>query len=160
MAEITVRQAVAADREMLEELITACYSAIYPGWYDADVLTDALPEMLHVDQRLIDSGRYFAATIDGRLAGCGGWSTFGPASAASRPANGHVRHFATHPDFMRMGVGAAILERCVEDAKAAGISELQCFRACQERRSTPATASTESARRPSCSAIRSRFRRS
>lgn len=127
MAEITVRQAVAADREMLEELITACYSAIYPGWYDADVLTDALPEMLHVDQRLIDSGRYFAATIDGRLAGCGGWSTFGPASAASRPANGHVRHFATHPDFMRMGVGAAILERCVEDAKAAGISELQCF---------------------------------
>lgn len=127
MAEITIRQALPEDREALETLITACYSAIYPGWYDAELLTDALPEMLRIDQRLLASGRYFAATVDGRLAGCGGWSTFAPASGSDRPANGHVRHFATHPDFMRMGVGGAILERCLVDAQDAGVRELQCF---------------------------------
>lgn len=127
MAEITVRQAVPADREMLEQLITACYSAIYPGWYDAELLSEALPEMLRIDQRLLASGRYFAAMVGGRLAGCGGWSTFAPSSGSAAPASGHVRHFATHPDFMRMGVGAAILERCIGDARAAGVGELQCF---------------------------------
>lgn len=127
MTEITVEQAVPADREKLEQLITACYSAIYPGWYDAELLSEALPEMLRIDQRLLSSGRYFAAMVGGKLAGCGGWSTFATSSGSAASSSGHVRHFATHPDFIRMGVGAAILERCVNDAKAAGVSELQCF---------------------------------
>ncbi len=127
MARIDVEPAAPGDRDRLETLIADCYSAVYPGWYEADLLTDALPEMLRIDQRLLESGRYFAAMVDGQLAGCGGWSLFAPGAGKGGEATGHIRHFATHPQFMRMGVGGAILERCVRDAGAAGVRQLQCF---------------------------------
>ena len=97
MADISLRRATADDREELEALIEACYSRVYPGWSDADMQSDALPAMLRIDPALLESGRYFAATRDGRLAGCGGWSTATPGTGAVREAGGHIRHFATHP---------------------------------------------------------------
>jgi GNAT superfamily N-acetyltransferase len=40
---------------------------------------------------------------------------------------GHLRHFATHPDFTRRGVGRLIYNRCVEAAKSAGVIRLQAY---------------------------------
>lgn len=127
MSEIVIRSATPADRAALEALIAECYSAIYPGWYDSDVLEEAMPQMLRIDARLLESGRYFAAEIDGVLAGCGGWSLNAPGSSSADKTTGHVRHFATRPDLMRQGVGGAILDRCIADARAAGVAALQCF---------------------------------
>ena len=39
----------------------------------------------------------------------------------------HIRHFATHPDWQRQGIGAALLTRCFHDAKSAGIHTLHCY---------------------------------
>lgn len=127
MPDLIIRPATLADRPALEELIAACYTAVYPGWYDSDVLDEALPQMLRVDPKLLDSGRYHAAIADGELAGCGGWSLFAPGHEAGAASVGHIRHFATRPDRMRTGVGGAILGRCVDEAQAAGVAELQCF---------------------------------
>ncbi len=121
-----VRVASVEDREQLEALIDVCYSIIYPGWYDEELLTETLPAMLRIDPKLLESGRYFSATIDGRLAGCGGWSV-SPPIGEKLSGTGHIRHFATHPDFMRKGVGSAILIRCVDEAVSEGVVKLQCF---------------------------------
>ncbi|MEZ5810529.1 MAG: GNAT family N-acetyltransferase [Rhizobiaceae bacterium] len=126
MAAPAVRVATVADRDELEALIDACYSVIYPGWYDEELLTDALPAMLRIDERLLESGRYFRANVDGRLAGCGGWSVSAP-GGDRRAEGGHIRHFATHPDCMRKGVGSAILARCIAEARAEGLASLKCF---------------------------------
>lgn len=125
MPAITLRPASAADRVALEALIAECYGAIYPGWYDTDVLEEAMPQMLRIDARLLESGRYFVALADGELAGCGGWSANAPGRDAS--ATGHIRHFATRPELMRKGVGGAILDRCVADARTSDVTGLQCF---------------------------------
>lgn len=127
MAAIRIRQAKADDRDVLEELIDACYSTVYPGWYDDVLLSAALPVMLRIDPALLESGRYLAAETGGRLAGCGGWSTATPGSGKTENAVGHIRHFATHPDFMRSGVGSAIIERCLDEARGAGIAVMRCF---------------------------------
>lgn len=127
MSNLIVKPATEADREALEELISVCYGQVYPGWYDADVLVDALPAMLKVDAKLLASGRYLGAYKDGKLVGCGGWSTTEPGTGGTQSGIGHIRHFATHPDFMRQGVGAAILRACIKAAADADLQRLQCF---------------------------------
>lgn len=127
MPDLTIRPAALADRPVLEELIAACYTEVYPGWYDSDLLSEALPEMLRIDPNLLESGRYFSAHAGNTLAGCGGWSLSAPGRESNAASTGHIRHFATRPDLMRQGVGSAILKRCMADAKEAGVGKLQCF---------------------------------
>ncbi|MDZ7829723.1 MAG: GNAT family N-acetyltransferase [Halofilum sp. (in: g-proteobacteria)] len=40
---------------------------------------------------------------------------------------GHVRHFATHPDWTGRGIGRAIHERSRDQALAAGILRFACY---------------------------------
>ena len=121
---LDIRPAEISDRPVLVQLIADCYAAVYPGWYDADVLSEAMPAMLRIDPALLASGRYFVADFDKRLAGCGGWSAGAPGKETGA---GHIRHFATHPDFMGKGVGGTILEHCVAEARTNGMARLQCF---------------------------------
>jgi N-acetylglutamate synthase-like GNAT family acetyltransferase len=124
---LEIRSAGEQDKTELESLIADCYSAVYPGWYDEEVLMEAMPQMLRVDPRLLASGHYFIASFDKQVAGCGGWSAGAPWRDASEGGAGHIRHFATHPDFMGKGVGGTILEHCVSEARAQGLARLQCF---------------------------------
>ena len=123
---LEIRPADISDRVVLEQLIAECYATVYPNWYDAELLDDALPAMLRIDPALLASGRYFVANFDSHVAGCGGWSAGAPGRERSDGA-GHIRHFATHPDFMGKGVGGTVLEHCVADAKVNGMARLQCF---------------------------------
>ncbi len=126
-ADVVIEAAEVEDREALEALIGRCYAEVYPGWYEADILENALPAMLRIDPKLLESGRYFKAVADGTIIGCGGWSHATPGAGDTVGATGHVRHFATEPGRMRSGVGSAILQRCVDDAMEAGMTRLQCF---------------------------------
>jgi GNAT superfamily N-acetyltransferase len=126
-ADLTIRPASDSDRAALEALIAECYASVYPGWYDEEVLGDALPAMLRIDPALLCSGRYLLASIGDELAGCGGWSIGAPKSGDVTDATGHVRHFATRTGLMGRGVGGAILDRCVAEASQAGMSTLRCF---------------------------------
>jgi GNAT superfamily N-acetyltransferase len=124
---LEIRPAGEADKPDLESLIAECYAAVYPGWYDEEVLSEAMPQMLRIDPRLLASGHYFVAMFDKQVAGCGGWSSGAPMHDNGVAASAHIRHFATHPDFMGKGVGGAILEHCVSQARSRGIARLQCF---------------------------------
>jgi N-acetylglutamate synthase-like GNAT family acetyltransferase len=124
---LEIRPAGEADKDELESLIADCYATVYPGWYDEDVLLEAMPQMLRIDPRLLASGHYFVASFDNHVAGCGGWSAGAPGPGNDKATSAHIRHFATHPDFMGKGIGGTILEHCVSKAKSRGLARLQCF---------------------------------
>jgi GNAT superfamily N-acetyltransferase len=75
--------------------------------------------------------------LDGRIAGCGGWSRratlFGGDQTAGREARlldptreaARVRAMYTHPAYARRGIGRAILAACEEGARASGFSRVE-----------------------------------
>jgi predicted N-acetyltransferase YhbS len=40
---------------------------------------------------------------------------------------GHLRHFGTHPDWAKQGIGRAVYRLCEASARAAGVNELECY---------------------------------
>ncbi len=124
---LIIRAGNESDRALLEDMIADCYATVYPGWYEADILADALPAMLRIDPALLGSGHYFVAEMDNVIAGCGGWSARKPGTGETTSAVGHIRHFATRTGYMGKGVGGAILEHCASEASNHGVEKLQCF---------------------------------
>jgi GNAT superfamily N-acetyltransferase len=93
--------------------------------------------IMGLDRQLIADGGYFIVEVEGRIAGCGGWSrratlyggdhTPGRDAALLDPARdaARVRAMYTQPDFARRGVGRLILELCEAAAKAEGFTRLE-----------------------------------
>lgn len=123
---IQVRQARPEDASRLSALLAASYAAVYPAWYGDAVLAAALPSMATARPELLSSGRYFVAECDGKAVACGGWSVERPGTVIVEPGLGHARHFATDPDFLRRGIGGAILDLSIARARAAGCVEMEC----------------------------------
>lgn len=113
-----------ADAEPISALFAACYPTLMAPAYAPDVLSAALPKMIHANPVLIASGRFYVVEQEGRIIGAGGW---GPAPPSGEDVPVHIRHFATHPDATGQGVGALCLTRCQEDARAEGHPALGCF---------------------------------
>jgi N-acetylglutamate synthase-like GNAT family acetyltransferase len=126
-AHFTLRVADSRDFAAVSTLLETSYPKLLTLGYEPLVLARALPLMTRANPRLLASGTfYLAETGRGQLIGCGGWTKEQPGSAAIVDGEAHVRHFATHPDWIRRGVGGALLVRCLRDATAAGVRGLQC----------------------------------
>jgi GNAT superfamily N-acetyltransferase len=123
-AGLALRVARPEDADAVSEALRASYGALYRGWYRDDVLALALPAMTRANPRLLASGRYFVVEAGGRVISCGGWSHDNP-SGVSLGHVGHIRHFATHPDYLNRGAASAIMARCLSEAKAAGLSAME-----------------------------------
>lgn len=122
----TIRVSSAPDIPGIEALFAASYPKLMQHAYEPAALSAALPFMMRAKTALVNSGRFYIASArDGSIAGCGGWSIGAPDGSDVQAA--HLRHFATHPDCTRQGIGRAIASRCASDARAAGVSELVCF---------------------------------
>src|SRR5262249_60427884 len=63
----------------------------------------------------------------GNLVGWGGGTAGGPGSEEIIEGEAHIRHFATHPEWIGRGVGSSLLARCFSDARTFGIRKLHCF---------------------------------
>jgi N-acetylglutamate synthase-like GNAT family acetyltransferase len=88
----------------------------------------ALPIISRANPRLLASRTYFVAiTDDGDVIGSGGWSREQPGARKIERGIGHIRHFATHPDWTHSGVGRAIHERCADEGKAVGLDCFECY---------------------------------
>lgn len=122
--EATLRVARPEDAAEISRVLRASYGTLYRGWYQDDVLAAALPAMTRANPRLLASGRYFVAEIDGAIVSCGGWSPEKPGIGVI-PRLAHVRHFATDPDFINRGCGGALLRRSLDEAKAARFAEIE-----------------------------------
>jgi GNAT superfamily N-acetyltransferase len=107
-------------------LLKASYTSQLEGSYSPQVLARALPLMTKANPRLLGSGTYYVAETKTELVGCGGWSREAPGSGEITKGTAHIRHVATHPRWLRQGVGRSLLVRCFHEAASAGVSNLEC----------------------------------
>jgi GNAT superfamily N-acetyltransferase len=123
-----VRVSNAADSDAVSALLAVSYSTLFAGHYASSTLTRVLPIIGKANPTLLASGTYYVAECEPKnLVGCGGWTTARPGSNEVIEGEAHVRHFATHPEWTRRGVGSALLNRCLSDARLIGIRKLHCF---------------------------------
>lgn len=132
-----IRTATHDDLPALRELMQLAIDLLQTGFLSPAEIA-ASHALMGLDTQLVTDGDYFLVEIDGRLAGCGGWSRratlFGgdhsvdlreprlldPATEAAK-----VRAMYTHPDFARRGVGRLILAHAEATARAHGFAEAE-----------------------------------
>ncbi len=122
------RVALLDDENAVSALLRDSYTERMAKDYDAVVLAAALPKMVRANPSLLGSGTFYV--VDGPASpviGCGGWTLAAPGTKMEIAGVAHLRHFATHPDFARRGVGRRIYDRCVADAKLAGVTRFQAY---------------------------------
>ncbi len=96
--------------------------------YNEAVLIPALKLMTKSNPSLIRSGTFYVAALsNGLLVGCGGWSLEQPGTGNIQPNLAHIRHFATHPDWIRRGIGLAIYGACESAARLVGVKAFECY---------------------------------
>jgi len=128
VAVYAIRVAGPSDAAAVSDLLRATYPVLMREAYAPVVLARALPLMTVANAGLLAGGTFYVAeTADGAIVGCGGWSHERPGTGERVPGLAHIRHFATHPDWARRGVGGGLLDVCVDEARAAGNRRLECY---------------------------------
>lgn len=128
MIDYVTRVATPDDAVKLDALLLASYSTLMKPAYSGTMSVAALQLMTKSNPRLLASGTYYVAEIPGKLlVGSGGWTRERPGDGNVEAGVGHVRHFATHPDWTGRGIGRAIYQLCETNARAAELTVLECF---------------------------------
>ena len=132
-----LRHAILSDLGELERLIALSARTLSANDYSSEQIEGALRSAFGVDTQLIHDGTYFVVEHGAQLVGCGGWSRrrtlFGSDARAGRDATeldpdteaAKIRAYFIHPDFARRGIGATLLDRCEQDARACGFSRFE-----------------------------------
>src|SRR5262245_61663382 len=124
----SLRAARRVDAAAVSALLEASYPQLLAPDYDPRLLAAALPLMTKANPRLLASGTYYVAQAAGEaIVGCGGWTIEAPGGGESPSGVGHIRHFAVHPQWIRRGIGKALLDCCLEEARARGFEALECL---------------------------------
>ena len=120
-----LRVATPEDAEQVSALLDRSYSTAWASFYEADLIAAVRPFVTRANPKLLASGTYFVVTApDGLAVGCGGWTHEAPGTGALADGVAHIRHFATDPGWLRLGIAGAMLRRCIEEAEAAGATAL------------------------------------
>jgi len=84
--------------------------------------------MVRANPKLLASGNYYLAiSTAGVVVGCGGWTPEKPGTCQAEPGIGHLRHFATRPEWASRGIGRNIYNRCEIQARATGVTILDVY---------------------------------
>lgn len=121
-----VRVATPEDFAAVDSMLRASYPELMAVAYDELALAAALPLMARANSALLASGTYYVAEAHGAVVGCGGWTLNAPGTRDTQPGIAHLRHFGTHRDWIRRGVGRAIYLQCEIAARAAGVRAFVC----------------------------------
>jgi GNAT superfamily N-acetyltransferase len=125
---LSLRRASISDLSAVDLLLARSYPRLLAADYPPSTLVLAVPRITRARPELLASGRYFLAEdVEGRILAAGGWSRGNPAGAGVSEDTGHVRHVATDPSMVRRGVGRALMGRIMRDARAAGMTWLDCM---------------------------------
>lgn len=136
-ARFRVRRARHDDVPVIERLIARSVRALSVGYYEPGQVESALTYMFGVDSQLIDDGTYHVVDADSAIAAVGGWSRrrtlFGgdqwkhgadePLDPTREPAR--IRAFFVDPAWSRRGLGRALFEVCLDEARVAGFQRLE-----------------------------------
>ncbi|ASP36263.1 GNAT family N-acetyltransferase [Labrenzia sp. VG12] len=126
--QYSIRVAEPADKAAVSDLLLKSYTALLKPAYDAVTLKEALPLITRANPELLSSGSYYVAVApNGAITGAGGWTKHSPTGRDETTTNGNIRHFGTDPDEARKGIGRALMDRCIQEAIAAGLQELNCY---------------------------------
>ncbi len=133
---VTLRIATRDDIPALSTLIADSARTLSRGFYNEAETESAIRYVFGVDTGLIEDRTYYVASLEGSLAGCGGWSRWNtlyggdqrPVGAASpldpsRDA-ARIRAFFVAPTAARRGVGRALLDECARAAARSGFRSL------------------------------------
>ena len=133
-----IREARGSDTESIAKLIAESVQGLAVGFYDNRQIELSIRSVFGIDYQLIEHGTYFVAESDGQIIGCGGWSKrktlFGASDYSdSRDSRvlepeveaAKIRAFFIHPSAARKGIGKAILQRCEDEASAAGFRKAE-----------------------------------
>jgi GNAT superfamily N-acetyltransferase len=124
----SVRIATPADADAVTSLLLGTYPVLLAELYEAELLALALPLMTKANPRLLTSDTHYVAELaNGQLVGCGGWTVERPGSGEVEPGLAHIRHFGTLQDWIRRGVGRALMVRSFADAKFRGVRMMECY---------------------------------
>ncbi len=136
-SDVSIRVATVDDIPALSQLISDSARQLSRGFYTEAESESAIRYVFGVDTALIGDGTYFVASLDGALAGCGGWSRrntlyggdqrpVGNTASLLDPATdpARIRAFFVAPTAARRGVGRALLAACTDAARRAGFRSL------------------------------------
>jgi N-acetylglutamate synthase-like GNAT family acetyltransferase len=126
--DFSVRVARPDDLKPVDELLKASYPALMASAYDPGLLAPALKLMTRANPTLLISGTYYVAeSASGLIVGCGGWTRERPGTTTVESSLGRIRHFGTHPEWARRGVGRAIYQLSENAARAAGVKTFEAY---------------------------------
>jgi GNAT superfamily N-acetyltransferase len=132
-----LRRATVADVPGIEALIARSARGLSEDDYRPSQIEGALRGAFGVDTQLLADHTYFVAEEDGRIVGCGGWSfrstLFGSDARAGRDSSvldprtqaAKIRAFFVDPGSARRGIGSLLLERCEQEARAHGFTQVE-----------------------------------
>ncbi len=125
---LDLRVARPADADAISAVLASAYPGLLASDYDPAVLAAVLPAMVRANPGLLASGTYYVQVAPGdRIVSCGGWTHKAPGGGTAGRGVAHVRHFATHVDWTRNGLGRGIFERCRQAALAQDVRMFRCF---------------------------------
>lgn len=134
---VALRKAARGDVPVIESLIARSARGLSAAEYTRGQIEGALRGAFGVDSQLLEDQTYFVAEEDGAIVGCGGWSyrstLFGGDARAGRDASlldpgrqaAKIRAFFVDPQQARRGIGSLLLERCEQEARAHGFTQVE-----------------------------------
>ncbi|MEM9852479.1 MAG: GNAT family N-acetyltransferase [Pseudomonadota bacterium] len=126
MTALTIRVATKADLAETDALFARSYPALLKADYPPSVLVTALPIISRAQPKLLATGTFFLAEIDGTIVGAGGWTAAAPGAGGRARGVAHVRHLVTDQDYTRRGVARALMTTVFETAASAGVTRMDC----------------------------------
>jgi len=132
-----LRIARSQDVPAINALIARSIQALHTDHYDAAVIAVSIEHAYGVDWQLIRDGSYFAVEMDGVIAAAGGWSwretiagAHSPDAPSGRPLDAateaaRIRAFYVDPNYVRRGIGTALLTASENAARNAGFRRAQ-----------------------------------
>lgn len=125
---LTFRPAVPPDLSGVDALLARSYPKLLAADYPPSVLVTALPLISRARPELMHCGTYWVAVeAGGGIVAAGGWTLGAPDGAGVIASIGHVRHVVTDTSRVRRGIGRALMERAMEQAREAAIVRLDCL---------------------------------
>jgi len=122
-----IRLATPADLSVVDALFARAYPRQLAADYPPSLLVMALPMLSRAQPALLASGSYWLAERDGAVVGAGGWTSAAPGRGGGTAGQGHIRHVVTDDRVTRQGIGRAVLAAAMAQARAAGVTRLNCL---------------------------------
>lgn len=116
------------DAERVTDLLRASYPVLWQGVYEKRILDAVLPLFCQAQDELLKAGTFYLVktAVSGRFLGVGGWARRRGGCKSVVPGEGHVRHFAVHPDAQRRGIGRLLMNAVLAAAASNGVDTLHC----------------------------------